>query len=129
MPMTETSAKENLDQQLANNTAKMQEMVNQQYNVEITRSVALKFSCQGEDCAKRVSQALFAKGMKLLEHDPVKDGARFRIRVGVKRSLRDTVREDFTKDLATTAAAMNGTYDGWELLADEAAETAQSHAA
>jgi hypothetical protein len=126
---TETRAKENLDQQIANNTARMKELLDQQYNVEITRSIVLFFSSSDESCAKAITKALFAKGTRVLTRDPEQDGGHFRIRVGVKRSIRDTVREEFTKDLVDTAAGMNGSYDGWDLLTDEAAEEAQKHVA
>ncbi len=124
---TETSAKENLDQQLASNTARMTDLLEQQYNVEITRSIALFFSSTDESCAKALIKALFAKGTRVLTREPEQDGDRFRIRVGVKRSIRDAVREEFVKDLVETAVGMNGSFDGWDLLTDEAAEETQQH--
>ncbi len=125
----EANAKDNLDQQLAKNSVRMQELIAQQYNVEITRSVALFFSTSDEKCAKALIKALFAKGTRILTPQPERDGDTFRIRVGVKRGIRDTVREEFTRDLVDTAAGMNGRYDGWSLLGDEAAEQAQQHEA
>ena len=124
---TEASAKENLDQQLTNNSVRMQELVDQQYNVETTRSLVLCFSSQDEECARALTKALFAKGTRVLLRDPERQGDRFHIRVGVKRSLRDAVREEFVADMVHTANAMNGTFDGWNLLADETAEQAQTH--
>jgi hypothetical protein len=124
---TEASVKDNLDQQLAKNSVRMQELIEQQYNVEITRSVALFFSTSDEPCAKALIKALFAKGMRILTRQPKRDGDTFRIRVGIKRGIRDTVREEFTRDLVETAAGMNGHYDGWSLLGDEAAEQVQQH--
>jgi hypothetical protein len=124
---TDASAKEHLDQQIAKNTAHLKELVDQQYNVDITRSIVLCFSSPEEDCAKALVKALFAKGTRVLTPYPEQDGGVYRIRVGVKRSLRDSVREDFTRDMVETAAGMNGSYDGWDLLADEAAEQTQLH--
>jgi hypothetical protein len=123
----ETSAKENLNQQLANNTARMKEFVDQQYNVEMTRSIVLCFSSGDEECARALMRALFAKGTRVLQHDPESKDERYRIRVAVKRSLRDTVREEFVSDMVNTAHGMNGTFDGWNLLTDEPAEEAQTH--
>lgn len=124
----EVSAKENLDQQLANNTARMTELVDQQYNVELTRSLVLFFSSPEEDCARALNKALFAKGTRVLQQEPEhqKDD-RYHIRVGVKRSIRDAVREDFVSDMVHTAAGMNGSYDGWSLLTDDPAEETQAH--
>ena len=125
---TELTEQENLDQQLASNTARMKELVDQQYNVEVTRSLQLCFSCGSEDCARALNKALFAKGTRLLTRDPehTEDG-RFHLKVGVKRSLRDAVRDEFVHDLVHTAAGMHGTYDGWNLLTDETAEQMQPH--
>jgi hypothetical protein len=124
---TESNAKDHLDQMLAHNTARLAELVEQQYNVEITRSVGLFFSSPDEECAKSLIKALFAKGTRVLSPQPEKDGDLFRIRVGVKRSLRDSVREEFTKDMVETAAGMNGQYDGWDLLSEDSAEQTQTH--
>src|SRR6187402_3698178 len=123
----ESSEKENLEQQLANNSVRMQELVDQQYNVETTRSLVLCFSSPDEECARALTKALFAKGTRVLLPDPEKKGDRFHIRVGVKRSLRDAVREEFVSDMVKTANGMNGTFDGWNLLAEEAAEQSQQH--
>lgn len=125
---TDLREKENLDQQLANNSVRIQEMIEQHYSVEVTRSLLLCFSASSQDCARALSKALFAKGMRILSRDPKhKSNGRWAIRVGVKRSLRDAVREEFVADLVHTAAGMNGTYDGWNLLTDESAEEAQQH--
>jgi hypothetical protein len=124
----EAGGKENLDQQLAYNTARMTELVDQQYNVEVTRSLVLCFSSPDEDCARALNKALFAKGTRVLQQDPEqKQDDRFHVRVGVKRSIRDAVREDFVSDLVHTANGMNGSYDGWNLLTDEPAEETQIH--
>jgi regulator of RNase E activity RraB len=125
---TETSAKENLEQQRAKNTARMQDLLAQQYNVEVTRSLVLYFSSPDEECARSLNKALFAKGTRVLQADPEKksDG-RFHIHVGVKRSIRDAVQEEFVADLVRTASGMNGSFDGWNLLSDESAEETQSH--
>lgn len=123
---TDLREKEALDQQLANNSVRIKELIDQQYNVEVTRSLVLCFSCPGEECAQALSKALFAKGTRILTRDPKqKANGRWGIRVGVKRSLRDAVREEFVADMVQTAAGMNGTYDGWNLLTDEPAEQAQ----
>lgn len=123
---TELREKENLDQQLANNSVRIKELIIQQYNVEVTRSLVLCFSCPEEECAQALSKALFAKGTRILTRDPKqKANGRWGIRVGVKRSLRDAVREEFVADMVHTAASMNGTYDGWNLLTDDAAELTQ----
>lgn len=125
----EASAKANLDEQLASTTARIIDMVNSQINVEVTRSLQLCFSSPEESCAVAMMRALFAKGTRVLQTEPEKKAdERFHIRVGVKRSIRDAVREEFVADMVHTAAGMNGTYDGWNLLADEPAEEAQAHA-
>jgi hypothetical protein len=124
---TDASAKEHFDQQVAKNTARLKELIDQQYNVEITRSIVLHFSSPEEDCAKALIKALFAKGTRVLTPYPEKNGDVYCIRVGVKRSLRDSVREEFTRDMVDTADGMNSSYDGWDLLADEAAEQTQLH--
>lgn len=124
----EASAKANLDEQLATNTARMADLLNQQYNVEVTRSLVLCFSSPDEDCARALNKALFAKGTRTLGKDPEKkQDDRFHIRVGVKRSIRDAVREEFVRDLVHTASGMNGSYDGWSLLTEDAAEETQPH--
>lgn len=123
-------AKENLDQQLASNTARMEEMLQGQYNVEVTRSLVLCFSSPEEDCAKALNKALFAKGTRVLQQDPEsKEDGRFHIRVGVKRSIRDAVREEFVADMVQTAAGMNGSFDGWNLLTEDTPEATQKHEA
>ncbi len=123
----EASAKQNLEEQLASNAARMDDLVTQQFDVEVTRSIVLCFSSPEEDCARALNKALFAKGTRTLQHDPEKkDDGRYHIRVGVKRSIRDAVREEFVHDLVQTAAGMNGSFDGWNLLTEEAAEEAQS---
>ncbi|MEK6398681.1 MAG: hypothetical protein V4734_11395 [Terriglobus sp.] len=120
--------KANLDQQLANNSIRIKEMIDQQYNVEVTRSLVLCFSSPDEDSARSLGKALFAKGTRLLNRDPQKKADnRWCIRVGVKRTLRDVVREEFVADMVHTAAGMESTYDGWNLLTDEPAEQAQQH--
>lgn len=125
---TDLREKDNLDQQLANNSRRIQELIDQQYSVEVTRSLLLCFSAPSEDCARALSKALFAKGMRVLNRDPEqKSNGRWAIRAGVKRSVRDAVREEFVADLVHTAASMNGTYDGWNLLTTESAEEAQQH--
>jgi len=125
---TDLREKDNLEQQLATNSRHIQELIDQQYSVEVTRSLLLCFSASSEDCARSLSKALFAKGMRVLNRDPEqKSNGRWAIRAGVKRSLRDAVREEFVADLVHTAAGMNGTYDGWNLLTDESAEEAQQH--
>ncbi len=125
----EASAQANLDEQLASNSTRMVDIISSQTNVEITRSLQLCFSSPEESCAVAMTRALFAKGTRVLQSEPEKkaDG-RFHIRVGVKRSIRDAVREEFVADMVHTAAAMNGTYDGWNLLPNQPAEETQTHA-
>ena len=125
---TALTEQDNLQQQLANNTTRMKELIDQQYNVEVTRSLQLCFSAGSEDCARALNKALFAKGTRILTRDPeAQNDGRFHLKVGVKRSLRDAVREEFVHDLVHTAVGMNGTYDGWTLLTDEMAEQTQPH--
>lgn len=125
--MSDASAQANLDEQLANNTARMQDLLQGQYNVEITRSLVLCFSSPEEDCAKAINKALFAKGTRVLQQPECKSDGRFHIRVGVKRSIRDAVREEFVGDMVRTASGMNGSFDGWSLLTDDSAEDTQMH--
>ena len=125
---TDLREKENLDQQLANNSLRIQELIDQHYSVEVTRSLVLCFSADSEDCARSLSKALFAKGTRLLNRDPKqKADGRWCVRVGVKRSLRDAVREEFVADMIHTAAGMHSTYDGWNLLTEDSAEETQQH--
>lgn len=125
---TELLEKDNLTQQLANNSRRIQEMIEQHYSVEVTRSLQLCFSTTSQDCAKALSKALFAKGMRILARDPEKKAnGRWAVRAGVKRSMRDIVREEVVSDLVHTAFGMHGTYDGWALLTEESAEDAQQH--
>ena len=125
----EASAQANLDEQLASNSTRMVDMISSQTNVEITRSLVLCFSSPEESCAVAMTRALFAKGTRILQTEPErKSDGRFHIRVGVKRSIRDAVREEFVADMVHTAAGMNGSYDGWNLLANEPAEETQMHA-
>lgn len=125
MTPAETEA---LQQQLAINTVRMKELVEQQFNVEVTRPLVLCFSADNEDCARSLNRALFAKGTRVLDRDPArKADGRFHIRVGVKRSLRDAVREDFVADMVHTAAQMDSTFEGWNMLTNEAAEDTQEH--
>ncbi|MGI4758317.1 MAG: ribonuclease E inhibitor RraB [Janthinobacterium lividum] len=123
----EASTKANLDHLLASNSARIQEMLESQVNVETTRSLVLCFSSPEEDCALAINKALFAKGTRVLQQPECKADGRFHIRVGVKRSIRDVVHESFVADMVHTAAGMNGSYDGWSLLTDGAAEEAQMH--
>ncbi len=122
-----SSERENLEQQLAANSARIQHLVEEQYNVEVTRSVALCFSTPDQECARALLQALFAKGTRVLTQEPEERDGRYHIRVGVKRSLRDTVREEYTADLVHTASGMNASYDGWDVMTDDAAEETQPH--
>ena len=124
----EASTKANLEEQFARNTARLSELMNSQYNLEITRSLVLCFSSPEESCAVAMTRALFAKGTRILQSEPEKKAdVRFHIRVGVKRSIRDAVREDFVTDMVHTAAGMNGSYDGWNLIMDDPAEETQMH--
>lgn len=124
----EASTKANMEEQFARNTARLSELMNSQYNLEITRSLVLCFSSPEESCAVAMTRALFAKGTRILQAEPEKKADdRFHIRVGVKRSIRDAVREDFVTDMVHTAAGMNGSYDGWNLIMDDSAEETQMH--
>lgn len=126
--LNETGAKANLEEQLAKNTLRITDLIHRQFNVEITRSLVLCFSSPEESCAVAMMRALFAKGTRVLQIEPeLKADGRFHLRVGVKRSIRDAVREEFVSDMVYTAAGMNGSYDGWNLLMDEAAEETQAH--
>ena len=119
----EASAKANLEQQLASNSVRLAEMQNSQTNVEVTRSLVLCFSSPEEDCAVAMTRALFAKGTRVLQAAPErKADGRFHIQVGVKHSIREIAREEFVSDMVHTAAAMNGSFDGWNLLTEESAE-------
>ena len=123
----QASAKENFEQQVAHNSARMADLQDQQYDFDVTRSLVLCFSSAEEDCARALNKALFAKGMRVLQQDPeARDDERFHIRVGVKRSVRDAVRQEFVSDLVDTAAAMNGSFDGWSLMNDGEPEHAQA---
>lgn len=116
-----------LHQHQTTNSARIQSLIDQQESVETTRSIVLYFSASSPDCAQTLGRALFAKGTRLLPAtDPYTDG-RTHIRVSVKRSLRDIVGEAFVTDLVYTAAGMNSTYDGWDILCDDSAEEKQQH--
>lgn len=117
--MTDLNGKENLERQIAHNSMRIQELVSQQYNMEITRSLMLCFSSPDESCARSLTKALFAKGTRIVDRTPeLESDGRWHIRVGVKRSLRDAVREDFVADLVATASSMHGSYDGWHMLTE-----------
>ncbi len=110
------------------NALRVQQLVDQQYNTEITRGFELDFTSGNESDAISLGRLLFAKGLLLLMPTPSPaSDSRWTLRVGVKRSLREITSEDFICDLITLASGVNSCFETWEFLADDAAEQTQLH--
>ncbi len=122
------AATDNLDSQVRWNSEQMQALVERDFNTEQTRGLALRFASADEISARAIGQAMFAKGMRLLTADPVKEAdGRWIVALAVKHSLREITDLELTADLVGVAAAMGGTYVGWELMSEETAEQSQRH--
>ena len=125
---TPVNIQSELDRHRADNAARVKELVDQQYNTEITRGFKLEFSSSNESDAVGLGRLLFAKGLRLLTPTPeVVSAGSWKTGVGVKRSLREITSEDFICDLITLASGVHSCFDTWDFLADEPAEQAQSH--
>ncbi len=125
---TPTNIQAELDWHRSQNGERLQSMVEQQFNTEITRSFVLSFTAAVKSDAEGLGRLLFAKGMRLLTVEPeaAPDG-RWIERVVVKHSLREITQEHFLCDLITVASGVRAIYDGWELPSDDSAEETQPH--
>lgn len=125
---TPTNIQVELDRHRRSNSERLQAMVEQQFNTEITRSFVLTFTAAVRSDAEALGRLLFAKGMRLLtvepEAGPKGDWVE---RVVVKHSLREITQEDFLCDLITVASGVRAIYDGWDLPSEESAEASQPH--
>lgn len=112
----------------ARNAEQVRQLVEEQYNTEITRGFALEFSSGEEGDAVGLGRLLFAKGLRLLQPEPTEEAdGRWWTRVGVKRSLREVTAEDFVCNLVTLASGVHSCFETWDFLADDAAEATQPH--
>ena len=124
---TPTNIQAELDRHRADNSRRLQELVNEQYNTEVTRAFLLRFSAAGRDDAASLGRLLFAKGLRLLTLEPERTNGNFEVRAGVKHNLREITREAFICDLITLASGVRATYEGWEFLTEDSAEKSQPH--
>lgn len=126
---TPTHLQSELDRIRGANSARMETLVEQQYNTEITRPFALRFTADTQSDAQGLMRLLFAKGLRLITPEPVEasDGS-WRVEVGAKHNLREMTAEDFVCDLVTVASGVHACFEGWEFLSDDAAELTQQHA-
>ncbi len=117
-----------LDRHREANAGRVRELVEQQYNTEITRAFELGFTSADEGDATGLGKLLFAKGMRLLTGGPEQGPSGvWNLRVGVKRSLRELTSDDFICDLVTLASGIHSCFQTWEFLTDESAEASQAH--
>ncbi len=125
---TPTNIQSELDRHRASNAARVQQLVAEQHNTEITRAFELMFTSGTESDSIGLGRLLFAKGMRLLEARPDREaGSEWQLRVGVKRSLRELTADDFTCDLITLASGVHSCFQTWDFLADTSAEESQPH--
>lgn len=125
---TPTNIQSELNRHRSENATRLQQMVEQQFNTEITRSFVLTFYADDYGDAEGLGRLLFAKGMRLLTLQPehTESGA-YHVRAVVKHSLREITQEDFICDLINLASGVRAIYRGWALLAPDAAEETQPH--
>lgn len=117
-----------LDRHREANAGRVESLIDQQYNTEITRGFALDFTSANESDAVGLGRLLFAKGLCLLTPTPEMEASTvWRTRVGVKRSLRELTSEEFICDLIALASGVHSCFDTWDFLADDAAEQTQAH--
>lgn len=110
------------------NNERIQALVEQQFNTEITRSFVLTFDAANQSDAEGLGRLLFAKGMRLLTLEPEKQpSSEHRVRAVVKHSLREITQEQFVCDLITVASGVSAIYQGWDLPSEESAEQTQQH--
>lgn len=125
---TPVNIQSELDRHRDVNAARVRELVEQQYNTEITRGFELSFSSQNESDAVGLGRLLFAKGLRLLPPTPsAESDGTWKLRVGVKRSLREVTSEDFICDLITLASGVHSCFSTWQFLSDDVAEHTQPH--
>ena len=125
---TPVNIQSELDRHRSANTERVAQLVEQQYNTEVTRGFELDLASDNESDAVGLGRLLFAKGLRLLPPTPTEnaDGS-WTLRVGVKRSLREITAEDFICDLITLASGVHSCFQTWEFLTDESAENTQPH--
>jgi hypothetical protein len=125
---TPVNIQSELDRHRETNATRVQGLVDQQYNTEITRAFELDFTSANESDATGLGRLLFAKGMRLLAGGPeAGPTGTWNLRVGVKRSLRELTSEDFICDLITLASGVHSCFQTWEFLTDDSAEASQPH--
>ncbi len=125
---TPTNIQAELDRHRAENSRRLEELVNEQYNTEITRAFLLRFKAVDEGDAAGLGRLLFAKGLRLMTMVPERqtDGT-FEVRAGVKHNLREITLEPFICDLITLASGVRAIYEGWDFLTELPAEESQPH--
>ncbi len=123
---TPTNIQAELERHRASNGERLKQLVDEQYNTEITRAFLLRFSAADRGDAQGLGRLLFAKGLRLMTIEPERqpDGS-FEVRAVVKHNLREITQEPFICDLITLASGVHAAYEGWEFLAEGSAEETQ----
>lgn len=124
---TPTNIQSELIRHRESNNHRLQDLMDQQYNMEITRPFFLRFTAADREDAVGLGRLLFAKGLRLISPEPRQSGGGYVIEVATKHNLREITQEDFMCDLITLASGVHATYDCWDFLSDEAAEQTQHH--
>ena len=124
---TPTNIQGELERHRVSNNERLKQLVDQQYNMEITRPFFLRFSSQHREDALGLGRLLFAKGMRLLTPEPRQAPHGWTVEVAVKHNLREVTQENFMCDLITLASGVHARYDCWDFLSNDAAEDTQQH--
>ena len=124
---TPTNIQNELNRHRDSNNERLKQLVDEQYNTEITRPIFLRFSARDHEDAVGLSRLLFAKGLRLITPEPRKEGHGWTVEVAVKHNLREITQEDFMCDLITLASGVSARYDCWDFLSDDSAEQTQQH--
>ena len=120
---TPTNIQSELVRHRETNNERLERLIGQQYNTEITRPILLRFSAHDRDDAVGLGRLLFAKGFRLITPEPRKADHGWQVEVAVKHNLQ----EDFMCDLITLASGVHATYECWDFLSDDSAEQTQQH--
>ena len=124
---TPTNIQSELNRHRESNNERLRQLMEQQYNMEITRPIFLRFSAHDQQDAVGLSRLLFAKGLRLITPEPQKENHGWTVEVAVKHNLREITQEDFMCDLITLASGVSSRYECWDFLSDESAEQTQQH--
>ncbi|WP_419806517.1 hypothetical protein [Terriglobus sp.] len=124
---TPTNIQNELNRHRDTNSERLKQLVDEQYNTEITRPFFLRFSTGDQEDAVGLSRLLFAKGLRLITPEPRKTDHGWRVEVAVKHNLREITQEDFICDLITLSSGVNARYECWDFLSEDSAEETQSH--